>query len=87
MAFKEKVMKCIVEMGEEKTVQEISGGIAVKAAKILDENIKQYQEELSKNMKGFAEEVEKAKQEIKEMVKDGNKKHIKRIVQRSENRP
>lgn len=75
MAFKEKVLKIIVEAGEEKTIQEISGAIATRAflevKKMINIDNEKYKKDLIQKMDNFEQTLKEIKEEIKiEIIED-----------------
>jgi len=72
MAFKDRVMKCIVEMGEEENIKQMSAGIAIRAAKDFDKIINNAKKDLSENMLKYTDELKEltSKERLKELIKE-----------------
>jgi len=70
MGFKEKVAKCIVELGKEQTINEMAAGIATKSAEMFDKQAKEMLKQLKNNMLGFMDEVKKAEDRIDKKYND-----------------
>lgn len=79
MAFKDKVMKCIVEMGEEKTIQQISAGIAVKSAKEIDKITRDGKNDLRDNMLNWTKEAKELLDEVKQ-----EQEKLKKLIEKLE---
>jgi hypothetical protein len=80
MAFKEKVLKCIVELGKEQTIKEIADSIATRALIEAKDNIydtikaieDKKNKELIKALDGWEKEIrESVRNIIKEEIKNG----------------
>ena len=78
MGFKEKVMKCIVEMGEEKSIKQISDGISTRAffdlkqkfEKLENEILEKHNKQLIAKIDNFEAKLEETvEKKIKELIK------------------
>ena len=70
MGFKEKVAKCITELGAEKTIKEMAAGISVRAAADFDKQSKEMLIKLKANMLTYADEVKLSEKRIQDMYND-----------------
>jgi len=70
MAFKDKVYKAIVELGEEKTIAEISNAIAVKAFFELKDKFQKLEEDIILKQNGkFVQQLGGWEDEIRETIR------------------
>lgn len=78
MAFKEKVMKALVELGEERTIKEVSNGISTRAFFDLKEKFAKLQKEIQeKHDNRLIKTIEEFEKKLKQSVEEEVRKQLK----------